>query len=652
MARGFLTVRTPQTPLGKAPRQPKPSAAFAVTSDQWDKAIKHVKKKGASKPGVFQEAVRMFLPAGVNVTTLKRRYHAGNTAVSKTGVKSWLPTSLEEHLASWLKASQDAAFCVTVPKLSEKAAFFASKLGVNIKGGRKWVNKFFARHPELSRRQGELLEMSRLVDGASIERWIDLNECVEQVHHVKPRNRWVMDETNSDLIGKRPKVVVVKGTRNSYIPDNVATFGHVSLLVAISAVGEVKLPLIIWQGDNVKPEWTTGWAEALHAADPSGYNNEKIMYDWFVLWEEATRDPDDPNAVRVIDIDNHFSHLGLEFLLAARAANVVIVGMHPHTTHLVCVLDGGVFASYKQHLKRILGHLHEAPSRSEYAAIMKQALQAATIITRSAVTGDEMCAAKRCYASIGLVPWNKEKLLSIAAIQDSGATEYKRQFFEQLRAAGREPDQEPPKVHLGQDEKAAIVDDLIRNGALNVVCARVPKAMELVRKKAARTKLQSEVLTSAGWLESAAEKQAAKMAEAEAKEARKKTREEKKKQKKVDKAAKTEAAVAKKAALAAKKAAKMAAKAARVQAKRGEASAADSASDAEFEGLLAEIEAAPRPAPRVRADMGEAAQDVSEGAAPRSSVEQSARKPAGKKKRVAGGGSAVDGAWRPAKRVR
>ena len=213
------------------------------------------------------------------------------------------------------------------------------------------------------------------------------------------------------------------------------------------------------------------------------------------------------------------------------------------------------------------------------------------------------------------------------------------------------PDQEPPKVHLGQDEKEAIVADLLRNGALDVECARVPKATELV-KKAARMKLQSEMLTSAGWLESAAEKQAAKMAEAEAKEARKKTREEKKKQKKADKAAKTEAAVAKKAALAAKRAAKMAAKAAREQAKRGEASAADSASDAEFEGLLAGTDAAPRPAPRVRADMGEAAQGVGEGAAPRSSVGQSARKPAGKKKRVAGGGSAVDGAWRPAKRVR
>ena len=451
-----ILARTRMTPsTGQAPRQSKKSVAFTVTSDTWAKCFAYVKRHGANKRGIFRKAARLFLPANIGQNTLKRRWEAGNTDVSKTGVKSWLPTSLEDKFADWLKESQEASFCVTTEKLSEKAAFFASKLGINITGGRKWLKGFFKRHPGLSKRHGELLEMNRLVDGASLVRWIELNKIVEEATQVKPYNRYVVDETNCDMIGKRPVVVVAKGSTNAYTPDNVASnIGHTSLLVAISATGRVVAPLIIFQSANgeVKPEWTTGWPEALYAAEPSGYNNEQIMHDWFVKWEEETR-PDDPTEWRVLDIDNHFSHLGLDFLLAARAANVVVVGMHPHTTHLVCVLDGGIFASYKAHLKRLLGKLDHKPTRAEFAAIMKQALQAATKISKCAVTGAEECAAKKCYERIGLVPFVESKLYSIAAMLETGAREYKRQFYELLLKAGVQPDEEPPKVHLGVEER-------------------------------------------------------------------------------------------------------------------------------------------------------------------------------------------------------
>lgn len=639
---------------GKAPRPSKKSVAFTVTSDTWAKCFAHIRKRGADKRGVFQETAELYLPAGIGQNTLKRRWEKGNTDVSMTGVKSWLPPSLENHFAHWLMESQAASFCVTTDKLCEKAAFFADKLGVNITGGRKWLKGFFKRHPELSKRHGELLEMNRLVDGASVERWIELNKIVQEVTKVKPEHRYVVDETACETIGKRALVVVAKGSRNSYTPDNVATnIGHTSLLVAISATGRVVAPLIIFQSANgeVKPEWTTGWTDALYAAEPAGYNNEQIMYDWFLKFEEATR-PDDPSEWRVLDIDNHFSHLGLDFLLAARAANVVVVGMHPHTTHLVCVLDGGIFASFKANLKKLLGQLEYKPTRAEFAAIMKQALQAATKISKCAITGVEDCAAKKCYERIGLVPFVERKLYSIAAMQETGAREYKRQFYEALLKAGVTPDQEPAKVHLGVEERDAIVADLIAGGALAVRTARVPTASAFVKKRSANVKMQSQVLTSAHYLENAAKKKMAKEADKEDKAAKKKDKEKKAEEKKAAMKAKKEAWSDKKAAAAAKKAAKMAAKAAKEQAKRGEASVADSASDAEFEEAIAAIEAAPRAAPRVIADMGEAAEGEGVSPAVRRNVRQAGRAGGAKKKRAAGGESAVDGAWRPSKRVR
>ena len=89
----------------------------------------------------------------------------------------------------------------------------------------------------------------------------------------------------------------------------------------------------------------------------------------------------------------------------------------------------------------------------------------------------------------------------------------------------------------------------------------------------------------------------------------------------------------------------MAAKAAKGQAKRGEASVADSlsASDVEFEETIAAIEAAPR---------AEAARGEGMSPAVRRGVRQAGRASGAKKKRAAGGESAVDGAWRPTKRVR
>ena len=104
---------------GKAPRASKKSVAFTVTSETWEKCFAYLKKHGAHKRGVFQEAERLFLPKDIGPNTLKRRWEKGYTGVSATGVKQLLPISLEDHLVHWLTKSQESGFCISTEKLRE-----------------------------------------------------------------------------------------------------------------------------------------------------------------------------------------------------------------------------------------------------------------------------------------------------------------------------------------------------------------------------------------------------------------------------------------------------------------------------------------------------------------------------------------------------
>ena len=263
-----MQFRSPSTPKVK-PSRPAGTGAFAVTEKMWEKALKFVKRHGPTKRGVFQKAIKECLVEGVSVNTLKTRFKESNTAKSSTGVSQWLDKDIEDKLVTYVKEAQACNFCVTKTKLTEIVAAYGKALNLPVVGGPKWMKNFFARHKELSVRQGQLLEASRMVSAEAIKRYADIAELV--CKGVAPEDTWCMDETALTGQIPRQKVVAEKG-KHAYMPDFKSNMGHLTMLVAISATSRVAATTLIWQrpeGVDVPPDGAAGQCDITAAPPPT-----------------------------------------------------------------------------------------------------------------------------------------------------------------------------------------------------------------------------------------------------------------------------------------------------------------------------------------------------------------------------------------------
>jgi hypothetical protein len=525
-----------------APTDPK-AGAFAATPLQWQQALKYVKRVGPKPGPVWKEAIRKFLPLGTSVNTLKNRFKANNVGVSQTGVERWLPKEVEKMLHDWVLMQQKHNFCVSLQQLAEMAAKFAGPLLIRqVKGGRAWMKGFFQRHPDLSMRLGQQQDTKRLLSMDALERYAEL--VVIACDGVKGGNTYTMDESGFDGWGAQRRVVAQKGSQHAYIPAiKTVNMGHLSLICCISATGKVVASTLIWKGDKVLANDTAGWPEAFHACSDSGFNDLDIQMAWAKRFEQETR-PADPTEPRVLHVDNHFSHLGIDFLVFMREHNIRVLAMHPHSTHLFCVLDKGTFGSVKAHVKRMMRALTASPTKAEYAAIIKKAVQLATLITKDAITQEETSTASKCYARIGLFPVDKTKLLAIASDAELGSAEYRKQLAEKMLAVGVAVDGSAlPSLKLNVEERARIIDDVAKLN-LSPLLPRVPAAAVKAAACVDR-KMKAGLLTGADHLIMLAAKMEEKKKEVADKAARKVARAAAKAAKTAARAAKAAAKVAK-----------------------------------------------------------------------------------------------------------
>lgn len=80
----------------------------------------------------------------------------------------------------------------------------------------------------------------------------------------------------------------------------------------------------------------------------SGYTNNKVALQWlqhFIKHTSASAELE----YKMLLFDGHGSHTTLKFCKLAAANNIILCQNPPHLTHLLQLLDVGVFQSYKHY---------------------------------------------------------------------------------------------------------------------------------------------------------------------------------------------------------------------------------------------------------------------------------------------------------------
>lgn len=295
----------------------------------------------------------------------------------------------------------------------------------------------------------------------------------------------------------------------------------------VSASGEVLCPALVYQGERCKSSWHEKWPQARAAANSSGYMTTELFIEWakwFVVASGASTD----FKRRVLFLDNHKSHLSTKARKIFKAHNVQLVSLHPHTTHVFCVLDVAIFATFKAELYRLFTKYSKpgAPAtREELTHWMRKAYKKATRDRVDAETGETFNPSTRGFAKVGLIPFKPKLATDVVFAHHNEWIRQKEKA--RVEAEGAVVVDQPSIYAMDHEERLRLIESLKKDDALAVQLAKgVRDEGEEPRNK--RPKEMSQLLTSDERMEIDQQKEDEKEAEeARLEEGRKQRAEEK-----------------------------------------------------------------------------------------------------------------------------
>ncbi|KAI4455434.1 hypothetical protein MML48_9g00003666 [Holotrichia oblita] len=156
-----------------------------------------------------------------------------------------------------------------------------------------------------------------------------------------------MDETGFCSDPSRVKVVGEKGVNSTRITAGTGR-SNTSVLFSAAADGSKAPPLIIFKRKNVWDSWIPeegmDYPGTTYAASTNGWMESKIFKNYFVKTFIPQLTEQRPILLLC---DGHASHVDLEVIDAAIEANITIIQLPLHYSHLLQPLDLTVFRSVR-----------------------------------------------------------------------------------------------------------------------------------------------------------------------------------------------------------------------------------------------------------------------------------------------------------------
>ncbi|XP_050309704.1 uncharacterized protein LOC126745759 isoform X1 [Anthonomus grandis grandis] len=160
---------------------------------------------------------------------------------------------------------------------------------------------------------------------------------------------WNTDETGVSTITKPSKIVAAKGKRNIGAVTSGERGTNVTLITAVSVIGNTIPPMFVFPRKKFKPYFiSNGPPECIGAGNASGWVTDLEFYDFMKHFVKHTS-PTKQSPVLLL-LDNHSSHLSIKTVEYAKNNEVVMLSFPPHCTHKLQPLDVSVFGPFKKYL--------------------------------------------------------------------------------------------------------------------------------------------------------------------------------------------------------------------------------------------------------------------------------------------------------------
>ena len=358
----------------------KGSSKHSASNQKWshedlDKALSLVREENVS----VRTAA---LSYGIPKSTL-HDHCSGKVKGSKRGPPTILSDAEELKLAEWEMEMASIGYGRTRVQVSEMVKRLLDEDGrpnpfVGNYPGRDWWYGFLKRHPEISLRSPEQLQLSR-ASACSQERlsvWYNDYESFLKKNSISnPNQIWNADETGCPLCPKSGKVLAMRGSKDVYqVTGNSKE--QVTTLCAVSAAGTVVPPMHIFAGKRFKVDPMKGSVpNAYFRKSDKGWINTQLFYKWLeehFVKRTATIRP------LVLLIDGHSSHIDISTSKLCKDNNILLYCLPPHSSHITQPLDVGFYGPLKTSWRKAvakyaLDNVGKSVTKYTFAEVFKEA---------------------------------------------------------------------------------------------------------------------------------------------------------------------------------------------------------------------------------------------------------------------------------------
>jgi len=321
----------------------------------------------------------------------------------------------ERILIKWIQDQQRqflppsrTAICEFVTQLLQKNGDFKPI-------GKHWIDRFLQRHNELQKGKSRSRTMARIkaLDPEYIQSYFKELERVIQENQVELQDIYNMDETGFQMGQTTGEHCIFDPSLGPPITASVGTTQWVSVIETIAADGHSIEPYVIYVGKEPQNNWflpSNQLPNWIWAFSPKGWTDNELGLDWLrkCFLPRTERE----GKTRILILDNHDSHITGEFQYLCYQANVKLVWIPPHTSHILQPLDVGPFSPLKDYYRKGLRrytisdviHVDRPKFTKLYIEARPEAFKQKNV--------------KAGWQRAGVVPWNPCRIMRLPEVKN------------------------------------------------------------------------------------------------------------------------------------------------------------------------------------------------------------------------------------------
>lgn len=355
------------------------------------------KNKKQYAQNTLEEAVRMVQAQEISLSkasaqfripkgTLHNKIHGKTALRCKKGPKTLLSDAEEKKICFWILNMAKIGYPVNAKDVRETVANILEIKGSKIKPGKKWMQLFLKRHPQITKRHAEIISKARaLVTEPMIRKWFQgLREYLQEENADDilnyPERIFNLDETGVQLCPKTGVVLAPKNYRAMYDVAPGQEKQSVTVLCNFSASGGIVPPFIVYPmqriskelAQSVPDEWGIGRSDSGWMTGQTFLN---YMKEIFLPWLHKKN----IELPILLLVDGHKSHINMELHEFCIQNKIILYCLHPNTTHILQPCDVGIFGPLKAAWKtatRKYKHKNNAQiTRSNFAKVFAESFE-------------------------------------------------------------------------------------------------------------------------------------------------------------------------------------------------------------------------------------------------------------------------------------